>query len=111
MLTAPTAARPSVHLLNFICSSDVVLFVVVNCVKRGKNSLPQHLEDAFEVKSRETLDNCNHFFDCLPLPVVIFFENGTVLRFRPRILDMPSWDKSCVLKGFEMIAPAVPPLE
>jgi len=27
MLTAPTAARPNVHLLNFIYSSDVVLFL------------------------------------------------------------------------------------
>jgi hypothetical protein len=56
MLTAPTAARPNVHLLNFICSSDVV-WLFVYLLERDKNSLSLHLEGAFDFKIREKHGN------------------------------------------------------
>src|SRR5690242_19282315 len=78
MLTAPRAARPSVHLLNFILFLRCCLFVVVYCVRRGKNSLPQHLDGAFEVKSRKMGDKCNHFFGGGLCPIMDCLKNETV---------------------------------
>jgi hypothetical protein len=54
MLTAPTAARPNVHLLilNFICSSDVVWFLFY-CLSGVKTVYPKHPAGAIDFKRRE----------------------------------------------------------
>src|ERR1051325_7423330 len=44
-LTTPRAARLSVHLSNFISSSDVLMvifFPVQLCIEKGKTGLPSH---------------------------------------------------------------------
>src|SRR5215469_5393670 len=59
MLTAPTAARPNVHLLNFICVPPVIVYSLFVClfllVISGAKPVRPWLapEGAIEVKTKE----------------------------------------------------------
>src|SRR6185503_9376124 len=63
-LTTPTAAKPIVHLLNFIGSSSLVYFFahVTYAQTWGKNSLPRHQPVHLPELIRKTRRFDNKFF-------------------------------------------------